>query len=158
RQRRAPQARHSCFCPQDIGAMTSKTASRPRTTAKIATKPSIFIDGEAGTTGLEIRRRVAAVTGLAVNSIAAEKRKDEAARLALMRQVDLVVLCLPDEAAREAAGLIASLGDAAPKVVDASTAHRVAEGWVYGFPEMDVGQAEAVRKARRVTNPGCYPS
>ncbi len=75
-----------------------------------------------------------------------------------MREVDLVVLCLPDEAAKEAVALIDELGADGPKVVDASTAHRVAPGWVYGFPEMDAGQAEAVRNARRVSNPGCYPT
>ena len=80
-----------------------------------------------------------ALRGLRVQSIAAEKRKDEAERLAMMRQADLVVLCLPDEAAKEAVALIASLGSDAPKVVDASSAHRVADGWVYGFPEMDTG-------------------
>jgi N-acetyl-gamma-glutamyl-phosphate reductase len=150
--------------------MTTKTASRsqsatksalksgPKAAGKAKTKPGIFIDGEAGTTGLEIRRRVADVAGLAVKSIDPDKRKDPAARLAVMRDVDLVVLCLPDDAAREAVALIAELGDDAPKVVDASTAHRVAPGWVYGFPEMDAAQAEAVRKARHVTNPGCYPT
>ena len=138
--------------------MTTKAASRPKATAKTKSKPAIFIDGEAGTTGLEIRRRVGDVAGLAVKSIAPEKRKDEAARLAIMRQVDLVVLCLPDEAAKEAVALIDSLGANGPKIVDGSTAHRIAPGWVYGFPEMDAGQAEAVRKARRVSNPGCYPT
>jgi N-acetyl-gamma-glutamyl-phosphate reductase len=118
----------------------------------------VFIDGEAGTTGLEIRRRLAALAGIAVSSIAADKRKDEAARLALMRQANLVVLCLPDDAAKDAVALIASLGNAAPKVIDASTAHRVADGWVYGFPEMDSGQVEAIRSASRVSNPGCYPT
>ncbi len=138
--------------------MTTKTASRPKATAKTKSKPAIFIDGEAGTTGLEIRRRVGDVAGLAVKSIAPEKRKDEAARLAVMRQVDLVVLCLPDEAAKEAVALIDSLGANGPKIVDGSTAHRIAPGWVYGFPEMDAGQTEAVRNARRVSNPGCYPT
>ena len=138
--------------------MTVKTAAKPKATAKVKTKPAIFIDGEAGTTGLEIRRRVADVAGLAVKSIAPEKRKDEAARLAIMRQVDLVVLCLPDEAAKEAAAMIDLLGANGPKIVDGSTAHRIAPDWVYGFPEMDAGQAEAVRKARRVSNPGCYPT
>jgi N-acetyl-gamma-glutamyl-phosphate reductase len=146
--------------------MTTKTASRPQSgvqssakpASKGKTKPSIFIDGEAGTTGLEIRRRVAGVAGLDVKTIAPDQRKDAAARLAMMREVDLVVLCLPDEAAKEAVALADQLGDAAPRIVDASTAHRVAPGWVYGFPEMDKGQAEAVRQARRVTNPGCYPT
>ena len=137
-----------------------KAHAKPKsqTIAESATKPAIFIDGEAGTTGLEIARRVAGVTGLEVRSIAPEKRKDPAARAALMREVDLVVLCLPDDAAKEAVALIDSLGADAPKVVDASTAHRVASGWVYGFPEMDQVQAEAVRKASRVSNPGCYPT
>jgi N-acetyl-gamma-glutamyl-phosphate reductase len=146
--------------------MTTKTASRPaaagelqpKSAGDVTTKPSIFIDGEAGTTGLEIRRRVADVAGLEVKSIAPDKRKDEAARLAMMREVDLVVLCLPDDAAKQAVALADTLGDGAPKIVDASTAHRVAPGWVYGFPEMDSAQAQAVRAARRVTNPGCYPT
>jgi N-acetyl-gamma-glutamyl-phosphate reductase len=138
--------------------MSTRTASRPKTAGETKAKPAIFIDGEAGTTGLEIRRRVGDVAGLAVKSIAPEKRKDEAARLAIMRQVDLVVLCLPDEAAKEAVALIDTLGANGPKIVDGSTAHRIADGWVYGFPEMDAGQAQAVRKARRVSNPGCYPT
>jgi N-acetyl-gamma-glutamyl-phosphate reductase len=121
-------------------------------------KPVVFIDGEAGTTGLEIRRRLAAVQGVAMSSIDPDKRKDEAARLAMMRGADLVVLCLPDEAAKEAVELLGSLGANAPKVIDASTAHRVADGWVYGFPELDAGQAGAIKAAKHVTNPGCYPT
>jgi N-acetyl-gamma-glutamyl-phosphate reductase len=138
--------------------MSSKTAARAQSSKARTAKPVVFIDGEAGTTGLEIRRRLAGVPGLDVRSIAAEVRKDERARLALMREADLVVLCLPDQAALEAVALLESLGDDAPKVVDASTAHRVAEGWVYGFPEMEAGQAAAIRQARRVSNPGCYPT
>jgi N-acetyl-gamma-glutamyl-phosphate reductase len=148
--------------------MTAKTATKaasmPQATAKAKTamkartKPAIFIDGEAGTTGLEIRRRVAALEGIEVKSIALDKRKDAAARASLMREVDLVVLCLPDDAAKQAAALIDELGADGPKVIDASTAHRVAPGWVYGFPEMDAAQAAAVRGARRVSNPGCYPT
>lgn len=148
--------------------MTTRTASRPKATAKTKapakapnrakTKPAIFIDGEAGTTGLEIRRRVADLAGVAVRSIAPDKRKDADARLAIMRGVDLVVLCLPDDAAKEAVALIDTLGASGPRIVDASTAHRVADGWVYGFPEMAADQAQAVRKARRVSNPGCYPT
>ena len=142
--------------------MTTKTASKAKAPTKPAktqaTKPVVFIDGEAGTTGLEIRRRLADVSSVAVASIAAEKRKDESERLALMRQADLVVLCLPDAAAKEAVALIASLGSDAPKVVDASSAHRVADGWVYGFAEMDKGQAAAIKQAQHVSNPGCYPT
>jgi N-acetyl-gamma-glutamyl-phosphate reductase len=139
--------------------MTATAATHRPTTGRARTaKPVVFIDGEAGTTGLEIRRRLASVGSVAVSSIAPEKRKDEAERLALMRQADLVVLCLPDDAARDAVALIGSLGSEAPKVIDASSAHRVAEGWVYGFAEMDAAQMPAIREARRVSNPGCYPT
>jgi len=138
--------------------MSNTTIARAGSSKVHAALPIVFIDGEAGTTGLEIRRRLAAVPGIEVKSITAEKRKDEAARRAMMAEADLVVLCLPDRAALEAVALVSSLGDHAPRVVDASTAHRVAEGWVYGFPEMDAGQAAAIRRARRVSNPGCYPT
>src|SRR5262245_26634003 len=130
----------------------------PNTAASRSPKPVVYIDGEAGTTGLEIRRRLDGLAGIEVRSITSGQRKDEAARLAMMRGADLVVLCLPDAAAIEAAAWLATLGDAAPKVVDASTAHRVADGWVYGFPELEAGQADAIRTARRVSNPGCYPT
>jgi len=136
----------------------SSSNFQPQGQFKGKIKPAIFIDGEAGTTGLEIRRRVADVAGMEVKSIAPGERKDPGARASLMREVDLVVLCLPDEAAREAVALIEEMGPAGPKVIDASTAHRVAPGWVYGFPEMDPDQTAAVRTSRRVTNPGCYPT
>jgi N-acetyl-gamma-glutamyl-phosphate reductase len=126
--------------------------------ASSTAKPRIFIDGEAGTTGLEIRERLAAEPAVEVASIAADARKDPKARQALMADADLVVLCLPDAAAIEAVALAEALGEAAPRIVDASTAHRVAEGWVYGFPELDKSQADAVRQARLVANPGCYPT
>ncbi|MGE0023805.1 MAG: N-acetyl-gamma-glutamyl-phosphate reductase [Hyphomicrobium sp.] len=121
-------------------------------------KARVFIDGEAGTTGLEIRERLAAEPAIEVASIAPEQRKDAGARLALMADVDLVVLCLPDAAAVDAVALADGLGNRAPRIVDASTAHRVAEGWVYGFPELDAHQADAIRAARHVANPGCYPT
>jgi N-acetyl-gamma-glutamyl-phosphate reductase len=118
----------------------------------------VFIDGEAGTTGLEIRERLAGEPRIEVASIAAEARKDPDARRSLMGEVDLVVLCLPDAAAVEAVALAEQLGNRAPRIVDASTAHRVAEGWVYGFPELDRSQADVIRSAQRVANPGCYPT
>ena len=118
----------------------------------------IFIDGEAGTTGLGIRSRLQAMEGIELRSLTGESRKDPTARRAVMAEVDLVVLCLPDEAARESVALAESLGDAAPKVLDASSAHRVAPGWVYGFAEMQPGQAEHIARAAKVSNPGCYPT
>lgn len=121
-------------------------------------KPTIFIDGEAGTTGLGIRERLAALSEVEVRSIDPALRKDTKARQAMMAAVDLMVLCLPDAAAREAVALAGELGNKAPRVVDASTAHRVAPGWVYGFPELAPGQAEKIARADHVSNPGCYPT
>jgi N-acetyl-gamma-glutamyl-phosphate reductase len=121
-------------------------------------QPKVFIDGEAGTTGLQIRERLAQAPDIAVRSIDATQRKDAGARKALMAEVDLVVLCLPDDAAREAVALADELGTAAPRILDASTAHRVAPDWAYGFAELDKEQSAAIAKAKRVANPGCYPT
>jgi N-acetyl-gamma-glutamyl-phosphate reductase len=116
----------------------------------------IFIDGEAGTTGLQIREKLAGRQDVVLVSIAPEKRKDAGAKAEILSEVDLTILCLPDAAARESVALADSLGDRSPRVLDASTAHRIAPGWTYGFPELAVGQGEAIASARRVANPGCY--
>jgi N-acetyl-gamma-glutamyl-phosphate reductase len=140
--------------------MTTTTAASapPSPLGHNRTRPAVFIDGEAGTTGLEIRERLAKQAAIDVKSIAPEKRKDPKARQALMSEVDLVVLCLPDDAAKEATALADALGTKGPRIVDASTAHRVAPGWTYGFPEMDKAQAATIRASKRVANPGCYPT
>ena len=120
--------------------------------------PAVFIDGEAGTTGLGIRDRLAPMADLRLLSIDPARRKDAAARQAMMAAADLVVLCLPDDAARESVALAESLGADTPLLLDASTAFRTDPGWVYGFAEMAPGQAARIAAARRVANPGCYPT
>jgi len=117
--------------------------------------PSVFIDGEAGTTGLQIAERLAGRTDLEVLSIDPALRKDAGARSELMNTADAVVLCLPDEAAREAAGLVSN---ADTVIIDASTAHRTHNDWAYGFPEMAEGQRQAIAASKRISNPGCYPT
>src|SRR5215469_6826924 len=99
-------------------------------------KPSVFIDGEAGSTGVEVRKRLEAVPEITPHSLPEAQRKDPSARQDMMAACDLAVLCLPDEAAREAVALAGALGTDAPKLLDASTAHRVNPEWTYGFPEM----------------------
>lgn len=121
-------------------------------------KPTIFIDGEAGTTGLGIRERLERLSDVEVKSIDPALRKDPQARKAMMEAVDLVVLCLPDDASKETVALADELGEGAPRIVDASTAFRTATGWEYGFPELAPGQANRIAHAKRVSNPGCYPT
>ena len=114
----------------------------------------IFIDGEAGTTGLQIRDRLAGRRDLEVISIAADKRKDQTERKRLLNLADVAILCLPDDAAKESVSLIEN---ERTKVIDASTAHRIADGWAYGFAEMDKAQSAKIASAKRVANPGCWP-
>jgi N-acetyl-gamma-glutamyl-phosphate reductase len=116
----------------------------------------IFIDGEAGTTGLGIHSRLNSLPGIELLSLPSKQRKDPGAKKALMERAAIVVLCLPDEAARESVAIAAALGEKSPRILDASTAHRVARGWTYGFPELEPGQGEAIKRARFVANPGCY--
>jgi N-acetyl-gamma-glutamyl-phosphate reductase len=118
----------------------------------------VFIDGEAGTTGLGIRARLEALPAVELMSIAERYRKDPAARRDMRAEADLVVLCLPDDAAKESAAIAEELGPDMPKLIDASTAHRVDPAWEYGFPEMVSGQDARIAAAARVANPGCYPT
>lgn len=114
----------------------------------------IFIDGEHGTTGLQIRSRLEGRTDIELISIPLERRKDPAARAEFLNAADIAILCLPDDAARESVSLIEN---GSTRVIDASTAHRNSEGWTYGFAEMDKEQAGEIAKARFVANPGCWP-
>lgn len=114
----------------------------------------VFIDGEAGTTGLQIRERLAMRRDLELLSIPDESRKDPVARAEYLNTADVAILCLPDAAARESVALIQN---DTTRVIDASSAHRVAEGWAYGFAEMDTDQSDIIAAAMRVTNPGCWP-
>jgi N-acetyl-gamma-glutamyl-phosphate reductase len=114
---------------------------------------TVFIDGEAGTTGLQIRQRLEGRNDISIASIDAARRKDPAARAEMLNDADAVILCLPDDAAKEAVGMIRNNRT---RVIDASSAHRVADGWTYGFPEMDAAQRDTIAGAGRVTNPGCY--
>ena len=119
------------------------------------TATNVFIDGQAGTTGLQIRERLAARADVTLMEIPESSRKDPEARRRYLNEADVVILCLPDEAARGAMHLISS---SHVRVLDASTAHRTADGWVYGLPELDTGQRERIRETARVSNPGCYPT
>ena len=116
-------------------------------------RPKVYIDGQEGTTGLQIQDRLAARQDIELLRIDPDRRKDPAERKKLLNQADLVFLCLPDQAAREAAAMIEN---GRTRVIDASTAHRTAPGWVYGFPELKRGQREAIAGARYVANPGCH--
>jgi N-acetyl-gamma-glutamyl-phosphate reductase len=123
-----------------------------------STRPSVFVDGASGTTGLGINERLRLQNDVVVKAIEEARRKDASAKRALMEEVDLVSLCLPDEAAKETVALIDGMGASAPKILDASTAFRVAPDWAYGFPELAPDQADKIGNAGKVANPGCYPT
>src|SRR4051795_436666 len=135
----------------------SLSETHPKTAGAVK-QPTVFVDGGSGTTGLGIAERLRLQNDIAVKTISDDKRKDPAAKKALMEEVDLVILCLPDAAAKETVALIDSMGAAGPRVLDASTAFRVASDWTYGFPELTPDQAGKIRTARKVSNPGCYPT
>ncbi len=116
-------------------------------------KPAVYIDGDSGTTGLQIVQRLGQREDIELLTQGAERRRDVAARTELLNEADVVILCLPDETAVEAVTLVKN---ERVRIIDASTAHRVAPGWVYGMPEYDEGRPEAIAEAGRVSNPGCY--
>jgi len=115
----------------------------------------VFVDGDQGTTGLQILQRLQGRADIALRTLPADQRKDEAARRAALNACDIAILCLPDAAAREAANWVEN---PAVRIIDASSAHRTEAGWTYGFPEMDAAQPARIAQARRVSNPGCYPT
>ncbi|CUJ76183.1 N-acetyl-gamma-glutamyl-phosphate reductase [Achromobacter dolens] len=119
------------------------------------THPLVFIDGDQGTTGLQIHERLRGRTDLRLLTLAEGDRKDPRRRAEAINASDIAILCLPDEPARQA---VASIVNPEVRVIDASSAHRTTAGWVYGFPEMDAGQAQRIAQAKRVSNPGCYPT
>lgn len=119
------------------------------------TQPLVFIDGDQGTTGLQIHERLNGRSGLRLLTLSEADRKNPQRRAEAINACDVAILCLPDEPARQAAASVVNPG---VRIIDASSAHRTDAGWVYGFPEMDAGQSERIAQASRVSNPGCYPT
>ena len=138
-----------------VEAFTHVMPARRRSVSLLAKK--VFIDGEAGTTGLQVRERLAGRTDLEIISPPADLRKDVATRKKFINDADAVILCLPDEASIEAASWVEA-GNDRTVLIDASTAFRVNPDWAYGFPEISKEQRSALEKSKRISNPGCYPT
>ena len=147
-----------------LGASRARLESRRRTPTSTRSRvirvdamaaKKVFIDGEAGTTGLQVRDRLAGRDDIEIISLTGDDRKDPAKRAEFLNAADAAILCLPDDAAIEA---VAMCTDPDTVIIDASTAHRVAEGWAYGFPELDPEQKQKVASSKRIANPGCYPT
>eukprot|EP00984_Skeletonema_dohrnii_P012256 scaffold4957_cov115-Skeletonema_dohrnii-CCMP3373.AAC.3 len=147
----------AAFSPTSINSrlLSSSSTSRAGSNQQLYAKKKIFIDGEAGTTGLQVRDRLAKRDDLEIISIADELRKDVNERKRLINEADCVILCLPDDASKEAASMVENDNTV---VIDASTAFRVDDDWTYGFPELSSSQKDAVKSSKRISNPGCYPT
>lgn len=141
------------FAPSSLRS----TAITPSTSTGLFAKYKVFIDGEAGTTGIQVRSRIEARDDLEIISPPSDLRKDVDTRKKFINEADVVILCLPDAASIEAAGLVESDNDRTV-IIDASTAYRVDDDWSYGFPELSVEQRENLSKSKRISNPGCYPT
>ena len=139
----------------DVAAFSPTSINSRLSSTQLYDKKKIFIDGEAGTTGLQVRDRLAQRDDLEIISIADELRKDVNERKRLINEADCVILCLPDEASKEAASMVENDNTV---VIDASTAFRIDDEWTYGFPELSSSQKDAVKSSKRISNPGCYPT
>mmetsp|Transcript_54451 Transcript_54451/g.162741 ORF Transcript_54451/g.162741 Transcript_54451/m.162741 type:complete len:356 (-) Transcript_54451:71-1138(-) len=140
-----------------VSAFTPTTLQSHRPLFGLHMAKKVFIDGEVGTTGLQVRDRLADRDDLEIISAPFELRKDEATRKSLINEADAVILCLPDAASEEAVGLVDADNDRTV-FIDASTAFRVDEDWVYGFPELNKEQRKSIENSKRISNPGCYPT
>jgi N-acetyl-gamma-glutamyl-phosphate reductase len=150
----ASSSKSDAFSPISINSRL-RSATRGLSNQQLYAKKKIFIDGEAGTTGLQVRDRLAKRDDLEIISIADELRKDVSERKRLINEADCVILCLPDDASKEAASMVENDNTV---VIDASTAFRVDDDWTYGFPELSKSQKDAIKSSKRISNPGCYPT
>ncbi|KAL7427592.1 hypothetical protein ACHAXM_000896 [Skeletonema potamos] len=145
----------AAFSTTSINSRLQSSSSARGSKQQLHAKKKIFIDGEAGTTGLQVRDRLAKRDDLEIISIAEDLRKDVNERKRLINEADCVILCLPDDASKEAASMVENDNTV---VIDASTAFRVDDAWTYGFPELSKSQKDALKSSKRISNPGCYPT